>query len=134
MMKRYIYDKNGIFRAVIEVKSRFDTFPTKSTDVEPPALNDGEYARWDGESWQIITELPVKPNNFNQELTSYQMRKQLLIMNKLNACETAMNSAPTGFKVDWEYKPVLYFNDDMFNELPLTSEEKQRLFTEGAAI
>lgn len=72
---RYVYNKQGIYTGQALDLTPYDPFPVMSTEIAPPSLNDGEYARFLGDSWEVITELPAKPKHVPQSvaMSSFQL-------------------------------------------------------------
>ena len=77
-MRRYIYDKRGVYFGRYLDITEYDTYPFLSTLVEPPTLSDGEYAKWTGDEWSVITDIPVKPPVVPQSVTMRQFKLALI--------------------------------------------------------
>lgn len=91
-MKRYVFNKSLIFTGRVLTVTEFDPFPTFSTDISPPPLQAGEWAKWLGDSWEVITELPAVPERVPSEVTKRQARQQLITLGILDSVQTAIDA------------------------------------------
>lgn len=89
---RYVFDKDFYFVCEINVGD-FDTYPARSTDKEPPTIQDGQFARWDGTQWQIVSDR-VTTQSVPSEITKRQGRQQLIIMGLISSVQTAIDAIP----------------------------------------
>ena len=116
-MKRYLYDSQFILTGDIEV-SEFDTFPHRSTLIEPPKLGRGEFAVFRGKGWDIITERPIVPVTVPQMVTKAQARLALYDAGKLAEVEAALNALenPRAL-IEWDTRETLSRDRDLVNEI-----------------
>lgn len=77
-MNRYVFNGNGIFTGCVLSLNAQDTFPSLSTTIAPPALSAGEFARWNGGGWDVVTELPAVPVAVPQRVTMRQFQLALI--------------------------------------------------------
>ena len=93
-MNRYVYDKNGIFTGRVLRLTKFDTFPVYSTELAPPGLVAGEYAKFNGSEWEVITELPTDPIVVPGGIELRQLKLALHNNDLLQSVEVAINALP----------------------------------------
>lgn len=137
-MKRYILGKNGIYTGREIDISKYDTYPSRSTDIKPPSLKEGEYAQFDGEVWQIITELPPVKVPVPASLDKRQFRRALDQFGLLDTVNSEVKKAPISHQIDFEYSDT--FERDLIREIvngafdAMTDSEIDQLFIEGASL
>ncbi len=137
-MKRYLYDNQFILTGEIEV-SKFDTFPHKSTLIEPPKLGRGEFAVFRGKGWAIITERPIVPVTVPQMVTKAQARLALYDAGKLAEVEAALNALENPrVLIEWETRETLSRDRDLVNivlaDIGMIDSEIDDLFILAASL
>lgn len=141
-MKRYLYDKMFVLSGDIEV-GEFDTFPRRSTLVEPPALGVGEFAVFNGIDWAIVVERPVAPVRVPQVVTMAQARLALLASGRLADVAAALDALPeppkTSALIEWEFRDTVHRNRDLVltildGTLGMTNTEIDDLFILAASL
>ena len=60
MIVYHLYDGRGVYTRTVEV-DEMAALPDHGTSIEPPATAEGEFARWLGGAWEVLTELPPPP-------------------------------------------------------------------------
>lgn len=63
-MKRYIYDKRGIYTGRSIEVTKYDSFPVRSTTVAPLSSP----AKWDGSNWIYLDSIPPEPPKLRNEI------------------------------------------------------------------
>lgn len=89
---RYVYNRQGIYTGQSLNLTSFDPFPVLSTEIEPPALSSGEYARFLGGSWEVITELPETPVRIPSRVTMRQFQLALIEMGQYDTVEAFIDA------------------------------------------
>ena len=99
-MKRYIYNQDRIYIG----SSDFDDMgqmPAMSTSVEPPTVNEGFAAKWNGTSWDVVSTLRT-PEEIAAEVERLKAAKLREI---LSGSDAAMNALTTTYseneKLSW---------------------------------
>ncbi len=91
---RYVYNKQAIYTGQALDLTLYDPFPVLSTEVAPPSLNDGEYARFLGDSWEVITELPEKPKRVPQSVAMSSFQLAMLEIGELDNVQPVIDALP----------------------------------------
>ena len=109
-MIRYCYDELNVFTKSIEL-TEFDSWPVASTTVAVPPLVAGEFAIFNGASWDTAM---IKPVKVPQEVAMRQARLALLNDGILGDVDIALASLPEPDKseatIEWEYSQTVERN------------------------
>lgn len=92
-MNRYVFDRNGFFTGQVLVLTEFDTYPGRSTETAPPLIPAGQFARWDGTQWHIVSDRVIT-QDVPSEITKRQGRQQLITMGLISSVQTAIDAIP----------------------------------------
>jgi len=108
------YDGQFVFVGETERKSKYETYPVKSTAIEPPALQGNEYAVFNGEGWNVVTDKPVNPALVPQVVTMRQARAALITEVLIDDVQIAVDDA-TGvqgqlIRNEWEHSQTVERN------------------------
>lgn len=139
-MRRFVYNNDGVFTGRVLNVTKYDTFPAKSTEVPPPPLQAGEYARFNGTNWDIITELPERRVAAPTEASKAKIRIALKRAGKLPALAAYINSlgANSEERILLEEDPTIKRGGTISNlirdQLSLTEEQMDQLFTVANTI
>tara|TARA_R110002126_G_scaffold217985_1_gene363764 strand:- start:124 stop:546 length:423 start_codon:yes stop_codon:yes gene_type:complete len=119
-MKRYVYDKRCILVNEIEA-GEFDSFPTRSTLVVPPSLRSGEYAKFNGIEWLVITELPEVSEPIPAQIGMDQAKLALYDEGLIDAVELAIDALPVGqkkrVKIEWNTRTTVRRNRGLVSKV-----------------
>ena len=109
-MIRYLYDELNVFTRSIEL-TEFDTWPVASTLIAPPPLVAGEFAIFDGASWDTVM---IRPIAVPQVVTMRQARLALLSEALLDDVDVALQALTEPNKssaiIEWEYSQTVERN------------------------
>lgn len=90
MRTYYCYDDNFYYTGKSRTISEYETWPVKSCFVEPPELEEGEYARWNGTAWDITVDEPKPP--VPAIVTKRQGRQQMTLMGIIGQVQPAIDA------------------------------------------
>ncbi len=97
-MKRYVYNRRGVFTGRVLSVTKFSTFPARSTATPPPPLQAGEWACWRGGVWQVVTELPISARAINRAIEVKKLKLALFDLNLLDDVTAHISSLPQKIK------------------------------------
>jgi len=136
----YVYHKNGVYSGTSKTITEFDTFPVNSTFAPMIDLQPGEFARFDGESWYMISEMPVVPVIVPHTVNPMQAKRSLARAGHLAGVVTIMDALATDdeTRISWENAPMFERYDSMIlamqAQLGLTDTQMDDLFIEAGTI
>ena len=141
MITLYIWDAAGIYSHSVERDPK-SALPVRSTMTAPPELNEGEYARWIGGAWAIVTEIPLVPAVVPEKVTMRQARLALHSVGILAQVQPAIDALPepdrTAAQIEWDYSSEVSRNREFVNmlggQLGLTGEQIDQLFIQAATL
>ena len=135
-MTWYIYDELKVYTSEQE-HTKGNPIPYNSTDKEPPALKDGEFAIFTNGEWIVASEYPTpepEPIQVPQTITPRQFRLQLLALNLLDEVE-AMATTDKATQIWFEYSLDFQRNNEMLiasaTALGLGDEDMDTFFIEA---
>ena len=106
-MIRYLYDELSVFTGSVEL-TEFDSWPVNSTLTAPPVLVEGEFAIFNGASWDTAM---IRPVLVPQVVTMRQARLALLSESLLASVDVALASLAEPNKsaaiIEWEYSQTV---------------------------
>ena len=109
-MIRYLYDELNVFTKSVEL-TEFDSWPVASTLIAVPPLVPGEFAIFNGASWDTVM---IRPILVPQEVTMRQARLALLNKGLLVSVdiELAALSEPdkSAATIEWGYSQTVERN------------------------
>lgn len=133
-MNRFVYDENGLYLRTLSI-TKFDTFPVLSTDIQPPQLKAGEYAKFVGNSWEVVTAPPEKLQRVPIQATKAQIRIALKRAGKLSELAAYIQTfaANSEERILLEEEPIIRRGGTISNlirdGLSLTEAQMDTLFT-----
>lgn len=141
MITLYIWDAAGIYSHSVDCDPK-SALPLRSTPTAPPELNEGEYARWVGGAWAIVTEIPPIPAAVPEKVTMRQARLAVHAAGLLPQVQTAIDALPepsrTAAQIEWDYSSEVFRNREFVNllggQLGLTGEQLDELFIQAATL
>ena len=109
-MIRYCYDELNVFTKQIEL-TEFDSWPVSSTLIAVPPLVPGEFAIFNGASWDTVM---IRPIAVPQVVTMRQARLALLSEALLDDVDVALQALTEPNKssaiIEWEYSQTVERN------------------------
>lgn len=141
MITLYIWDSQRIYSHSVDADPK-SALPLRSTMTAPPDLNEGEYARWIGGAWAIVTEIPPIPAVVPEKVTMRQARLALHAAGILSQVQPAIDALPepskTAAQIEWDYSSEVFRNREFVNmlggQLGLTDEHIDDLFIQAATL
>jgi hypothetical protein len=91
-MRRYVFGRNRIFTGRVLNVTEFDPFPHNSTEVPPPPLQAGEWARWRGDIWEVVNEIPAPRTRVPSSIELRQLKQVLRKHRLMGSVKTAINA------------------------------------------
>lgn len=79
----YNYDEQGYYTGLTRNEHPLQAIPPYWTKIEPPMLGDGEYARYVGRRWEVVTE-KIYPKVVPPAISRRQAKQQLLLSGLLD--------------------------------------------------
>lgn len=92
MITYYLFDSANVLTGFVERKSVYHSFPTNSTRVPPPVLAESEYAVFNGESWDVVTDRPDPVMPVPNAITKRQARQQLIAMSMISSVQPVIDA------------------------------------------
>ena len=109
-MIRYLYDELNVFTKSVEL-TEFDSWPVASTLIAVPPLVPGEFAIFNGASWDTVM---IRPIAVPQVVTMRQARLALLSEALLDDVDVALQALTEPNKssaiIEWEYSQTVERN------------------------